>query len=216
MLFVAFFAGAMLAIVQGSFFEWAFHRYWLHRPLGPRAFFVAHALIHHQLCKFEDTYQITDEEQREAMTFTWWSGPALIALNLLPWVVISLGLSALGVSLPYVAFLVGFGVATTLYYLGYEGLHYLMHNPRIPWVERSWFFRFINQHHKLHHVRMDRNLNVLVPLADLVMGTFISDAVVPATTPPTAREKARQYSNYGKRLREKQAEDGTHLGVPVA
>ena len=38
--------------------------------------------------------------------------------------------------------------------------------------------------------------------ADLVMGTLITDAVVPAVTPPTAREKARQYSRYGKALRE--------------
>jgi hypothetical protein len=202
MLFVAFLTGALVAIVQGSFFEWTFHRYWLHRPRAPRAFFVAHAMIHHQLCKFDDTYQITEEEQREAMTFTWWSGPALIAANVVPWILISLGLAATGLALPYVAFLVGAAVATTLYYLGYEGLHYLMHNPRYPFIERSWFFRFINKHHRIHHVRMDRNLNVLIPIADFLMGTLVTDAVVPATTPPTAREKAREHSNFGKKLRE--------------
>ena len=202
MLFVAFFAGAVLSLVQGSFFEWTFHRYWLHRPRAPKSFFVAHAMIHHQLCKFDDTYEIVEQEQREAMTFTWWAGPALLAANLGPWVVASLVLAAFGVSLPYVAFLLGFGVITTLYYIGYEGLHFYMHNPRGTWIERSWFFRAINRHHKIHHVRMDRNLNVLIPFADLVMGTLITDAVVPAVTPPTAREKARQYSRYGKALRE--------------
>src|SRR5678809_1138395 len=39
--------GFFVGVVQSSFFEWAFHRYWLHRPWLPKECFTQHALIHH-------------------------------------------------------------------------------------------------------------------------------------------------------------------------
>src|SRR5262245_60863769 len=59
-------AGFLIGVVQSSFFEWAFHRYWLHRPWLPKDCFTTHTLIHHQLCKYEDTFHVTEEEQHEA------------------------------------------------------------------------------------------------------------------------------------------------------
>jgi len=40
-------AGIAVGVVQASFFEWAFHRYWLHRPWLPKNVFTAHTLVHH-------------------------------------------------------------------------------------------------------------------------------------------------------------------------
>ena len=190
--------GFFVAIVQGSLFEWAFHRYWLHRPWLPKDCFTQHTLIHHQLCKFEDTFHVVEEEQHEALTFMWWGGPVLIAINLAPWAILSAVLHAWGVSLPYLPFLITFASVLAIYYAGYEGLHYLMHKPTFPFVENSRFFRFIKRHHRIHHVHMNRNLNVLLPLADLMLGTFVTEMPAARTTPESARQLARRHSAYGR------------------
>src|SRR5512145_1160268 len=78
-------AAVALAILQSSVFEWIYHRYWLHRPWLPPQMFTAHTLVHHQLCKHDDTFHVHDEEQEEALTFQWWGGPVLVAINALPW-----------------------------------------------------------------------------------------------------------------------------------
>jgi len=193
-------AGIPLAIVQASFFEWAFHRYWLHRPWLPKECFTAPTLIHHQLCKFDDTFQVVDEEQHEALTFQWWGGPVLVAINLIPWVLLTWALSAAHVMRPNFLFLSVIPAVIFVYYLGYEGFHYLMHKPSIPWIERSRYFRFLERHHRIHHVRMDRNLNVLVPIADFVLGTLVLEKPIPGPTPEGARKLARRHSRYGRRL----------------
>jgi hypothetical protein len=190
---IAVLAAIAVAIVQSSFFEWVFHRYWLHRPWLPKDVFTAHTLVHHQLCKFDDTFHVTEEEQHEALTFQWWGGPLLIAINCLPWAAVAWTLGAFGVTVPWVAFLVGFAATMAVYYAGYEGFHYLMHKPSIPVIERSGFFQFLKRHHRIHHVHMDRNLNVLLPLADWVLGTLVLEAAVPAVTPENARRLARRH-----------------------
>jgi len=187
-------AGVVVGIVQGSFFEWAFHRYWLHRPWLPKDCFTTHTLIHHQLCKFDDTFHVTHEEQHEALHFAWWGGPTLIAICALPWVLLAWALHANGHVLPYLPFLISFVVAMTLYYIGYEGFHYLMHKPMIPFIERSRVFQFLKRHHRIHHVRMNRNLNVLIPLADLVLGTLVTEMPAAPATPPSALATARKHS----------------------
>jgi len=206
-------AGTLTGIVQGSFFEWAFHRYWLHRPWLPKDVFTAHTLVHHQLCKFDDTFEVHEEEQHEALSFQWFGGPLLVAINLIPWALISWGLSAAGVSLPYLTFILSVGATIFVYYLFYEGFHFLMHKPSIGWIERSAPFLFLKRHHRIHHVHMDRNLNVLVPLADLCLGTLVLHSEMPAVTPPNARTLARRHSEYGKKLREEGT--GAVAGVSV-
>ncbi len=108
------------------------------------------------------------------------------------------GLASLGVALPYVAFLVAFSVTALGYYLGYESMHYFMHKPRLDFVERSRWFKFLKRHHQIHHVHMNRNLNVLVPLADLVLGTLVTTVPAPQITPESARALARRHSRFGK------------------
>ena len=192
----------LVAVVHASFFEWIFHRYWLHRPWLPKDVFTAHTLVHHQLCKFEDTFHVTEEEQHEALTFQWWGGPLLIVLNMLPWAALLWGLGAAGVALPKVAMLITASVTFGLYYVGYEGFHYLMHKPSIPVVERAAFFQFLKRHHRIHHVHMDRNLNVFLPIADFLLGTLVLETAMPAVTPEGARRLARRHSRSEHRSRD--------------
>lgn len=65
-------------------------------------------------------------------------------------------------------------IGCTLYFVGYEYTHYLMHVPKGHYVERFRWFRFIKEHHRLHHKYMLRNLNVFIPLADACLGTLVT------------------------------------------
>jgi len=203
---VTVFGAVALGIVQASFVEWAFHRYWLHRPWLPKGCFTSHTLVHHQLCKFGDTFEIVEEEQHESLTFKWWGGPLLILIILSPWLCLAWWSAAIGWALPRLPFLIALGVTTSLYYAGYEGLHHLMHMPRFPWVERARWFQFLKKHHRIHHIKMNRNLNVLVPIADFFLGTLVTTMPGEVPTPASARALARRHSN-----RRKQDEIGEEL-----
>ena len=120
MLVIAILAGCLLAVIQSSFFEWAFHRYWLHRPWMPKDCFTTHTLIHHQLCKFEDTFHVVEEEQEEALHFQWWGGPTLVSINIVPWVLLAWVLATRGVGLPYLAFLTNYPAPHLLHLFPYE------------------------------------------------------------------------------------------------
>jgi len=165
--------------------------------------FTAHTLVHHQLCKHDDTFHVHDEEQEEALTFQWWGGPLLVGMNLLPWLGVWWALRAAGVAFPYVACLVSIAATIMAYYAAYEGFHYLMHRPAIGWIERSRPFRFIERHHRLHHAHMGKNFNVVLPLADLTLGTLLLRDSAPARkTSDGARQVARRHSQFGRKLRE--------------
>lgn len=196
-------AAALVAVFQASLFEWVYHRYWLHRPWLPPQMFTAHTLVHHQLCKHDDTFVVTEEEQEEALTFQWWAGPVLVAINVLPWLAAWWALGARVAALPMGAMLGAFAGTYFLYYLAYEGFHYLMHKPSIAWIERSAFFRFLEKHHRIHHVHMGTNFNVVLPLADAMFGTLkLRDEAPKRVTEPGAKRVARRHSQFGKRLRE--------------
>ena len=201
-LFVVIPLAALVGILQTSMFEWVYHRYWLHRPWLPPQMFTAHTLVHHQLCKHEDTFHITEPEQEEALTFQWWAAPILMALNMLPYGIVALFVRG-PAAYPWTAFMCTVGAIVLLYYFAYEGFHYLMHKPTLPWIERRGFFKFIKNHHRLHHVYMGKNFNVVLPLADLMLGTLVLTDPLPArVTEPAARQVARRHSKWGQRLRE--------------
>jgi sterol desaturase/sphingolipid hydroxylase (fatty acid hydroxylase superfamily) len=167
-----------VGLVYTSFFEWAYHRYWLHRPWLPPQMFTAH-------------------------TFQWWAGPIIVAIAVIPWALLAWGMSALGVRMHYIAALSTIAGVVFAYYLAYEGFHFLMHKPTLPWIERAGFFQFIKNHHRLHHVYMGKNYNVVLPVADALMGTIVRRDEQPAkATGPEAKRIARRHSNYGRRLAE--------------
>ena len=57
-------------------------------------------------------------------------------------------------------------------------MHWCMHLPKKRQVERSGIFFRLNGHHLLHHRYMRRNFNVVLPLADLSLGTLLLRAPV--------------------------------------
>ncbi|MBE7496570.1 MAG: fatty acid hydroxylase [Verrucomicrobiaceae bacterium] len=160
-------AGLAANIVVSSFFEWVLHKYVMHRPVGSfRYAFHAHAVVHHQVFKADHTYHLVHDKDKETIPMAWWNGPVLILLASVPALVFAIWSGQW-------AFFIGALLGSGVYYGVYEYLHWCMHLPKQRRVEKPWFFRRLNGHHLLHHRYMHKNFNVVLPLADLCLGTLI-------------------------------------------
>ena len=92
--------------------------------------------------------------------------PLLIFLGMLP-------VLALAWSVGRWELMIGSFLAFAGYYGAYEYMHWSMHLPKARRVERSWIFYRLNGHHLLHHRYMHKNFNVVMPFADLCLGTLL-------------------------------------------
>jgi hypothetical protein len=163
--FIALQAVAYAAtLIYSSYFEWVLHRFFMHRPTLFHYPFRAHAQIHHQVFKADKSYHLDDENNKWLITFAWWNYPLLLGLHA-P-VMIALEMAGLHVT-------AGIILGMSTYYFTYEYLHFCMHSPKSRFFENWKVFQFINRHHLIHHKYMHRNLNVVMPLADLTLGTLI-------------------------------------------
>lgn len=161
------FIGFVIAIVYGSFFEWSVHKYLMHRPFGSFKYaFRAHAVVHHQVFKADHTYHLIHDHDKETIPMAWWNGPVLILGSALPFAILSWILGQWGL-------VTGAAIGMTSYYVLYERIHWCMHLPKARRLEQSWLFRRLNGHHLLHHRYMHKNFNVVLPLADLCLGTLM-------------------------------------------
>jgi hypothetical protein len=160
-------AGSAVGAVFASFFEWTLHRFFMHRPIGSLAYaFRAHTLVHHHTFKADHTYHLIEEKDKETIPMAWWNGPVLICCAASPFILAALLSGHWGL-------LVGGVVTFVAYYGAYEYMHWCMHLPRARRIERSGIFFRLNGHHLLHHRYMHKNFNVVLPLADLCLGTLL-------------------------------------------
>ena len=160
-------AGIVLGTVFDSFFEWALHRYVMHRKVGPFDYsFRQHALVHHRVFQADNTYHLRHEEDKGTVPMAWWNGPVLILITQMPMALIAWLTGQWGL-------LGGSMLAGCLYYAAYEYMHWCMHVPRQRQLERSGVFFRLNGHHLLHHRYMNKNFNVVLPLADWCLGTLL-------------------------------------------
>lgn len=164
--------GFLCSVVYASFFEWILHRYIMHRPFGKFRYpFESHTLIHHRVFRADHTYHLIHDKDAKTIPMAWWNGPVLIAVGILPFVAFS---AVIG----HWWFLIGASIACAGYYATYEYIHWCMHLPRKRNLERSGIFFRLNGHHLLHHRYMGKNFNVVLPLADLFLGTLLLRAPV--------------------------------------
>ena len=154
-------------VVFSSFFEWTLHRYFMHRPfVGWKYAFQAHAIVHHHTFKAYHTYHLVREDDKKTIPMAWWNGPVLVAVSMLPALAIASWFGHWQLTL-------GAFVAISSYYGAYEYMHWCMHLPKARRVEKSWLFHRLNGHHLLHHRYMHKNFNVVMPFADLCLGTLL-------------------------------------------
>jgi hypothetical protein len=160
---VGFAAGVMFA----SFVEWALHKYFMHRPFfGFDYPFQAHAIVHHHVFKSDHTYHVINPADKKIIPMAWWNGPAIIAVGMIPVLALAWGSHRWDAS-------IGTLVAFIVYFCAYEYMHWCMHLPKARRVEKSWVFYRLNGHHLLHHRYMHKNFNVVLPFADLCLGTLL-------------------------------------------
>lgn len=139
----------------------------MHRPLGKFVYaYNAHAKTHHKIFRADHSYHLVRECDKKTIPMAWWNATVLIPLAQSPFIIVS----ALTGNL---AFLCGTFSACSAYYGAYEYMHWCMHLPRQRNIERSGIFFRLNGHHLLHHRYMDKNYNVVLPLADFRLGTLL-------------------------------------------
>lgn len=162
-----FIVAILLSICYVSLIEWSLHRFVMHKPFFGFSYpYEAHARIHHHIFRADDSYHLKREEDKHTIPMAWWNGPVLVAATTLP----SIPVWWLGGSWSVIAIV---GIVCAVYYCAYEYLHWCMHLPKKRIVERSGIFFRLNGHHLLHHRYMNRNFNVVLPLADLLLGTLL-------------------------------------------
>lgn len=160
--------GLLFGTLGNSLFEWTLHRFVMHKRLKWFIYpFKAHAIVHHHVFKADETYHLMREEDKHTVPMAWWNGPVLILVAQIPFALMGLFLNH------WLAFLCGTVLSTSIYYGAYEYIHWCMHVPRKRNLERNGIFFRLNGHHLLHHRYMKKNFNVVLPVADWLLGTLL-------------------------------------------
>jgi len=151
-----------------NMFEWAVHRYVMHRPINIpalKAVYDRHTLNHHQFftdseIRFKDhrDWRVTVFPTYALVVFTLMSIPPALILGLLitanvGWLVIS---------------------TTIGMYLLYEFMHFCCHVDENWFVANCPFVNTLRRHHTAHHntrLMMERNMNLTFPISDWLFGT---------------------------------------------
>lgn len=165
---------AIVGTVLLSFAEHAIHRNlmhrqqmwdWLYRRVPElRVLFRNHAVLHH------GTYyeRFDHEPNPEGKYFNLRILPADFLHLVVIFLPVLIGLALL-VSMAAAATVLALIAAHTLVW---NAAHVQMHVPETgAWFRNTGYFRFIARHHFMHHQRSGRNYNVVLPLADFVLGT---------------------------------------------
>lgn len=156
-------------IIFACFFEWTLHRFVMHKVIfGFSYAHTAHAKVHHGTFRYDHTYHLIDPttQDERLIPMAWWNAPVLLIILMIP-------TSLVAWSLGHWSIICGALPAYILYYATYEYMHWCMHLPKARRIEKSWVFYRLNGHHLLHHRYMGKNFNVVLPLADLLLGTLV-------------------------------------------
>lgn len=152
------------AVLINPFIEWGIHRYLMHRKLGGYGY-RNHTLEHHAIFRAGESYHaLTPEMEKNHGQFTWLEYLILPVIGSFFYVPLHflIGLPVLAPAL----------LAVLLNIMAFDFLHHHFHVARDCWFQRTRLFRFLHDHHRLHHAHYETNLNVTFPLADLCLGTL--------------------------------------------
>lgn len=184
----------ILSVLTATLFEWTLHRYIMHKPWKARwkwlqkwpwleralnYAYKAHHVTHHGLFRADKTYHDLKGVFIEKVPMAWWCGPALTTIASLPFFLASATVA------PWSVWFISLLVIGA-YFAIYEYIHWCMHLPKRRRMEMWRVFQYLNGHHNLHHRYMrQHNFNVVLPLADLLLGTLIVRSKVPYCQAPS-------------------------------
>lgn len=179
----AFAAGLLVTPFIASPFEWLVHRYVYHRAAWVlRRIHTVHVAHHHLY--FPVWRYVTGGPARRIPVLghgvsvpqgsTWRNAATYLAhfcfYMTIGALVIWLPAWLLSRSLP---FLCGTFAGTAIISNLFITVHDAIHRPGShPLMESQGWFRFLDEHHYVHHVDTEVNVNFLLPLADLLFGTL--------------------------------------------
>ena len=166
MLFLELLLWLAIGIVAISLGEWTLHRFlmhrrwWLHRAVCTvDGIWRRHTVLHHH--KYYKRFDHEPDEHGRHVNIT--LNPLQTAMYGIPAALLAAHLSPLG-GVVIACLVIGHHVA-------WDALHTEMHMPAGTWFSRTAAYRFLRQYHLDHHRHTGYNFNVVVPLADYLMGT---------------------------------------------
>lgn len=178
--------GVAVTLLIGSIVEWLVHRWVMHRPTrlpGLRLAYEHHHRAHHWINFPPDQYVQTGPVQYVPL----WGGRLdQVAMSRLAWATtVASHFAFYGVfALPTAvlpawwwtgntAFAGSVTLTTIVLLVMFIRVHDAMHYPGLsPRLERMAFFRWLDHHHYIHHVDTGANTNFLLPLGDVLLGTW--------------------------------------------
>jgi hypothetical protein len=156
--------GFACCVVWCSFAEFILHRFVMHRK-GLLSFpYELHAVGHHTMFRADETYHAQDEAMKEHVTFVPRDYGLLLLANLPLWAITEWACGR--------PVMVGCFVATFGYLAVFDLLHWRWHVPSDTWLQRTRLFLWMKERHRIHHGDQGKNFNLVVPLADILLGTF--------------------------------------------
>lgn len=151
-----------VAFVPHSFLEWLAHRFILHSKAIVRFAYEEHDQQHHEFYGHDESFSVQGFDYGRDFNVREW---LLFLVFIMPmWAGVEFWSGR--------PILVGTFAAACVYLHAFNVVHRHFHAPSGSWLERRGFFTFLRRHHRLHHERTNRNLNVVFPLADLLLGTL--------------------------------------------
>jgi len=159
------FAGAF---VVNSFVEWTAHRFFMHSNKIVRFGYDLHHVGHHGMFGADETYHAQNDEMRAHVAF--------VPRDYFMFLFITVPIWSLAEVLSRRPMIIGGVLATLTALQMFNSFHWRFHVPSDTWFQRTRFFRYIKNNHRLHHADTHSNYNVhFFPLADWVLGTLKRD-----------------------------------------
>jgi sterol desaturase/sphingolipid hydroxylase (fatty acid hydroxylase superfamily) len=183
------------AFVYCSFLEWVLHKHFMHSTRFMREPFERHAVQHHGMHRSCRSFFADLRERPQYMLIGASFCPILWLLHLPVFAAVEYFV-ARGAG-------VGVGLGTACYCLCYEIIHWSEHVPRNRWFERTRWFQFLLEHHRVHHKYARKNYNVVLPLADLLFGTLTLERLPPEPAEPVIPERIKSWLGGGSRMGQK-------------
>jgi len=158
---------AVLAVLM-SFLEHQIHRSLMHRKnflsrrfLSFNKMFEHHAILHHgQYSKVFNDKPVAAGEDRH------------LRLSIREGFLETLPIAALLAVISLEGAII-FELVVCLHHFIWNKIHIEMHKPEKRFFGNWPVYKFLARHHYLHHKHPDKNFNVVLPLADYVLGTNI-------------------------------------------
>lgn len=198
--------GLLVLPIAASPIEWLVHRYLYHRvvlePLRP--LYRVHHQAHHHLY-FPTSRYVTGgptrripliaEDLSEAPSGPW-ANRAIEAAHFLFYFVLGTALiiAPLWAVTGNGGFVAGQAVALAVVAYLMIAVHDTIHRPGVHrWIERQPWFEFLDEHHFIHHVDTEANVNFLLPLSDWLFGTMRTALTAEERAIHGSREEAKAH-----------------------